>query len=67
MNEKLVAVSKWIGTCRKAIVGVLVGVVAAQLVQWGVDLSQAQTDLLTVVLTGLSVYLFPNDDPNADA
>lgn len=45
---------------RKAIVGVVVGVIAAQAVRRGIELSEAQADWLTMVLTGISVWAFPN-------
>lgn len=50
----------WLAQRRKAIIGVLVGSIAAQAARAGIDLTQAQADWLTVVLTGISVYLVPN-------
>lgn len=46
---------------RKAIVGVVVGAIAAQAVRRGIDLSESQADWLTMMLTAVSVWAFPND------
>jgi hypothetical protein len=61
MKNSFDAVRVWVGQRRKSIVAVVVGAIAAQFIAWGVDLSTAQEDMLTLFLTGLSVYLFPND------
>lgn len=54
-------VRRWIGQRRKAIVGVLVGAAVAKAAAYGIDMTDAQQQWLTVLLTSLSVYWFPND------
>jgi hypothetical protein len=55
-------IRRFIAQRRKAIVGVAVGAIAAQAVRYGIDLTDAQTDWLTLLLTSASVYMFPNAD-----
>lgn len=50
----------WLAQRRKAIIGVAVGTIAAQAARAGIDLTDAQADWLTLVLTSISVYLVPN-------
>lgn len=50
----------WVATRRKAIVAAVVALIVARLSRDGLNLSSEGVDLLTTVLTGLSVYLVPN-------
>lgn len=61
MRDMYQCARRFVAQRRKAIVGVVVGVVAAQAVRRGVELSEAQADWLTMVLTGVSVWAFPNE------
>lgn len=61
MRDIWTVVRRFVAQRRKAIVGVAVGAIAAHAVKLGVDLTDAQSQWLTMMLTALSVWAFPND------
>jgi hypothetical protein len=54
------AVLTFLAERRKAIIAAVVGGVSAYATRHGLDLSQSAADVITVVLTTISVYLVPN-------